>query len=355
MTTIQYKCPNCGGPLQWSATKQTFACDYCGSEFTEEQLKIAFPDIEGKTLEENVEEPEVKEFEENTSLYRCGSCGAEIIAETTTAATFCYYCHNPVIIEGRLSGDYKPSHVIPFVIEREKALTIFKEWCSKKWFLPNDFKSEQQLEKMTGVYIPFWLADCKADARMTAMGKKVNTWQSGDRIYTRTKEYSVKRSAIIDYMKVPADGSSKAENSLMEAIEPFDYTAMKPFSMSYLSGYLAEKYDIKNIDVLPRIKERVTSSSESILRESITGYSMVIPQNKNINLIKTTWNYTLFPVWFMTYKHRDKSYYFSINGQTGKLAGTPPFDTKKGVLFSAGIGLLASVLLGIIMIVGGIV
>ena len=222
MTTIQYKCPNCGGPLQWSATKQTFACDYCGSEFTEEQLKIAFPDIEGKTLEENVEEPEVKEFEENTSLYRCGSCGAEIIAETTTAATFCYYCHNPVIIEGRLSGDYKPSHVIPFVIEREKALSIFKEWCSKKWFLPNDFKSEQQLEKMTGVYIPFWLADCKTDSHMTALGKKVNTWQSGDRIYTRTKEYSVKRSAIIDYLKVPADGSSKADNSLMEAIEPFD-------------------------------------------------------------------------------------------------------------------------------------
>lgn len=353
MATVQYKCPNCGGPLQWGAEKQSFCCEYCGSEFTEEQLKTVFSDIENNPLDETVDEKSVEEFSNGTSLYICNSCGAEIIADETTAATFCYYCHNPTILQGRLSGEYKPSQVIPFKIERENAIKIFKDWCSKRWFLPSDFKSQQQLEKMSGVYIPFWLADCKSDADITAIAKKVRSWTSGDTRYTETKEYTAHRSAIIDFKKVPADGSSKAEDKLMDAIEPFDYNEMKPFSMSYLSGYMAEKYDIGKLDVLPRIKSRIEEASTSMLRETITGYTSVTITNQLINLIGTKWNYTLFPVWFMTYKHNGKSYYFAINGQTGKIAGTPPLSHAKALLFSAALGVVGAILF-IIFALGGV-
>ena len=354
MTIVQYKCPNCSAPLQWGAEKQIFCCEYCDSEFTKEQLKLAFPDIENMSLEQTEEEKkQTDEFSDGTSLFICESCGAEIIADENTAATFCYYCHNPTILKGRLSGEYKPSHVIPFAVTREKAVKLFKDWCSKRWFLPKDFKSEQQLEKMAGVYIPFWLADCKTDAKIEAVGRRIRTWQSGDMQYTNTREYLVKRSAVVDYVKVPADGSSKAEDALMEAIEPFDYKKLEPFSMSYLSGYLAEKYDIKNTDVLPRIRDRVVRDSESLLMQSIN-YSSVSLRNKDIKLIKTDWHYTLLPVWFMTYKHGGKSYYFSINGQTGKLAGTPPFDTKKGVLVSLGAGFAVALIISLILVLGGI-
>ena len=35
---------------------------------------------------------------EDALVYICPSCGAEVVTDATTAATFCYYCHNPVVL-----------------------------------------------------------------------------------------------------------------------------------------------------------------------------------------------------------------------------------------------------------------
>ncbi len=39
--------------------------------------------------------------------------------------------------------------------------------------------------------------------------------------------------------------------------------------------------------------------------------------------------YVMLPVWFMSYKYQNKIYEFVINGQTGKIAGTPPVNRGK--------------------------
>ena len=33
MATMNYKCPNCDGPLTFNPDKQLFCCDYCLGEF----------------------------------------------------------------------------------------------------------------------------------------------------------------------------------------------------------------------------------------------------------------------------------------------------------------------------------
>ena len=95
-------------------------------------------------------------------------------------ALFCYYCHNPVILAGKLTGQYKPDKVIGFKINRDMAVDMFKRWVQKRMFVPKDFKSEQQIEKITGLYVPFWAADCDINADFSAIGKKVRGWTSGD-------------------------------------------------------------------------------------------------------------------------------------------------------------------------------
>ena len=52
----------------------------------------------------------------------------------------------------------------------------------------------------------------------------------------------------------------------------------------------------------------------------------------------------------MSYMYRGKVYEFAINGQTGKLAGTPPLSKPKLALFSGIIG-AAVALAG--MVIGG--
>lgn len=340
---VQYKCPNCDAELNFKPDTQDFACDYCDSHFTEAEIKQICAENEQMKLDKNVVEEKSK-FEENTCLYHCASCGAEIMCEETSSALFCYYCHEPIILSGRLSGDYKPDKVIGFSVSHDKAIDDFKKWCGKRLFCPKDFKQKQQLEKMTGLYVPFWVVDCNIDAHYEGLAKKVRSWSSGNYNYTETKEYNVVRSGSIVLEGLPADGSRKIEDALMEAIEPFDYTKSKDFSMSYLSGFFADKYDVDKQGIFPRIKQRATNASKAIIKKSLSQYSYTSPSSEYYNFKKTNWQYMLLPVWFMTYKHGGKMYEFALNGQTGKIAGTPPLDSTKLALFSSAVGVCAALL-----------
>lgn len=353
MDALAYKCPNCCADIQFSAAEQKFVCEYCNSSFTESEMKTIAAEQE-QQLHEKTEEDHVsaEEFSEQTSVYTCDSCGASIMADDNTAATFCYYCHNPVILKGRVSGDFRPSYVLPFQLDRKQALGIFCDWCKKHWFLPKDFSSAGQQEKMVGLYVPFWVTDVNVLAEMEALGKKTRTWTSGSYEYTETKEYAVSRKANVILKGLPADGASHIDDDLMEAVEPFDYQQIKPFEMQYLSGFLAEKYDMNMAAMFPRIQKRAVQASDQLVRSSMRNYTTVSVTQSDIRVMGTTWEYMLLPVWFMTYHYKGKIYEFALNGQTGKFVGTPPVSKKRVALCSIGIGLLAAaatLLLGVIL------
>ena len=82
----------------------------------------------------------------------------------------------------------------------------------------------------------------------------------------------------------------------MEAIEPFRYEDAKAFSMSYLSGFYADKYDVDKAEVFPRIRQRAESGSYALIAGSIQGYNTVIRTSENYNIINTDWEYMLLPV-----------------------------------------------------------
>ncbi|MGN0599246.1 MAG: hypothetical protein ACI4JK_05065 [Oscillospiraceae bacterium] len=349
MDVVQMKCPNCGGSVVFDPKKQMHICEYCQSEFTSDELKRDAAEVDDLNTPSSEEQAE---FNEHTNLYICDNCGAEIIADENTAATFCYYCHSPVSLKGRLTGECRPEMIIPFSQTREQAMLNYKEWCKKKWFLPNDYTSFSTLEKITGLYVPFWLADCKVDAVLDADARIITTYVSGDYNVTRTKYFKINRAAKIRYDGVPADGSKKIEDSLMSAIEPFDYTKFKQFDMSYLSGFFADKYDVSKDEVLPNIKARISQSAERVLMDSIIGYTSVIPQFKNVRLVRTNWHYVMLPVWFLNYKYKGKDYEFAMNGQTGKIEGYLPISKAKLAALAVGLFVVFGTIAG--FIAGGI-
>ena len=326
MESIQYKCPNCNADLRFHPKKQGFECEFCDSFFTLEECKQANEQMQAETAQNA---PALDEFAEGNQLYYCQSCGAELITDLNTTATECVYCHNPVVLKGRLSGEYRPSKVIPFKISRQQAVDIFKNWCSQRKFLPKDFVSESQLLHLHGVYVPFWVADCHIHGRMNAECHKIRHWSSGDYHYTEVKEYEVIRNAELDFEGIPADGESKVPDDLMEAIEPFDYRETVAFEMAYLSGFMSDKYDVNKSQVFPRIRNRAVNGSDQMLRASMTGYDSVRVIQSDMNILQTKWQYMLLPVWFMSYMYQGKQYDFAINGQTVKQAGTPPLDSGK--------------------------
>ena len=195
-----------------------------------------------------------------------------------------------------------------------------------------------------------WLTNCDAKADVTALAKKERSWRQGDYRVTETKEYAVKRLAKVPYRGVPADGSQKIEDALMDAIEPFSYDKMKPFSMKYLSGFMAQKYDVPYDQILPRIHKRIDTHAVKVVERSITGYSSHVVTSHNVQMENIRHDYVLLPVWFMHYQYHGKDYDFAMNGQTGTQAGTPPLSWPKALICS---GVIAAAVIGLAILLGG--
>ena len=334
MSVYTYKCPNCGGGLEFDPKTQSFICEFCGSHFTKQEMETNKP--------EEVTESTKKE---ETLLYSCPSCGAEIIADETTAATECFFCHSSVVLSDRLEGKFSPDEVIPFTIQKEKAIEELMGWMKKKKFVPKDFYSERQLEKITGVYFPIWYADCDVEGEMNARGTKIRIWQDSKFRYTETKFFRVTREGRVEVQKIPKEALTKKESKLYKSVLPFDESQAVPFTSAYLSGFQAEKRNVEKETLEAAVIEEAKNYAKQLFDESISGYATVTDSTHQTKILKTDWKYTLLPVWVMTYRGKKETYYYVMNGQSGKINGKLPLNRKKLGFTSAGLSTIVFIIM----------
>lgn len=343
MATITFKCPNCGGGLVFNPQTQMYQCEFCLSGFSFEELEGQNPpsldspsfasgsENQRETGRKGADGAGGKEQEAGGMVYTCPSCGAEIVTDETTAASFCYYCHNPVVLEGRLDGRYHPDYVVPFAIGRKKAEEIFRQWIQGRRYAPSGFYSQQQIDSMTGVYFPYWLYSCKVEGTMEAEGTKIRMWNAGNLRYTERKTYHISRKGQMPVEHVARSALKKANAKLSAGVLPFQTDGLQPFHMGYLTGFQAEKRDMEKEQLKGAVEQEVREFAAMNLKNSADGYSSLNVGQLKADIREESWHYGLFPVWTLTYKNPkdDKIYYFALNGQTGKVCGVVPVDGKK--------------------------
>lgn len=383
--TFTHKCPNCGGPLLFDPKDQKFHCEYCLSVYTEDEVTAyetaqrdahleadtaqapepeltfsAESQAEGMTPEEKAafkEATGTQDMNEDTlegamELFDCPSCGAQIVTEATTAATYCYYCHNPVVLSGRLSGKFLPEKVLPFAIEKEEAVEKFLAWTKKKWFIPKDFFNKEQIDKMTGVYFPYWVVDAKLNGQLNGMGTTIRIWRVGDIEYTETKQFDVERQGKLSFKELIKNALSKnVQQKMVEAVQPFLLDKAVAFKSQYLAGFQAEKRDIEYDAIQNAIQSELKDYSESLLRDTASGYTTLTKLRTDISLENEENHYMLLPIWVVTYRSNEQSkkvYYYAMNGQTGKVSGILPVSYSRLGLFTFGVfaSILALFLIG---------
>ena len=343
MEATRYSCPCCGSALRFGSASQMLDCPACGNSFpiesVEEAAKIHVEDTPDEEMRWREAANTGFDTEENQHLraYRCQTCGAEILCDDTTAAAECVYCGNPTVMPGVLTGVYKPEGVIPFKTSKEEAMAALKRHCEGKKLLPKTFFDESRLEKITGVYIPFWLFGCDAEADMTYSATKLRSYRRGNYQITDTMHYLVRRGGHFTFNQVPMDGSAKIEDSLMESIEPFDNGQEQHFTVAYLAGFQAQRHDIDAEKCRPRVVERIRSSVRSRMNGTVKGYASAVPQKTQIGLQNAKVRQVLMPVWLLNTKWKDRTYTFAMNGQTGRFIGDLPTDPGRFVKWLLGL------------------
>jgi DNA-directed RNA polymerase subunit RPC12/RpoP len=349
----QYKCPCCNGAIEFNAQAQKMVCPYCDTEFEMETLR-SYDEALKNEAESSMEwetdaGSEWQEGEDDgLRVYQCKACGGEIVGDETTAATSCPYCGNPVVMMGQFSGALKPDYVIPFKYDKKAAVAALKNYYSGKKLLPKAFKNQNHLEEVKGIYVPFWLFDTDVEANIRYKGSRIRTWSDSEYIYTETSFYAINRSGTIGFEKVPVDGSTKLDDTLMEAIEPFDFSEAVDFQTAYLAGYLADKYDVDSQESVERANERIKKSTEEAFASTVNGYATVLPEATSISLKSGVAKYALYPVWILNTTWNGQKYTFAMNGQTGKFIGDLPMD--QGAYYKYLFGITAAVTFIIIAI-----
>ena len=325
-----YRCVNCGGNVVYEPSKKKMICLSCGGDECQEVVPSQDPVI-------------------------CINCGSQIPYTEFQSAGRCPACGTYLLRDDKVTYPYGADVVLPFKISKHEAEDKLKDEFGKKLFIPGTFLSQKTLEKMKGIYVPFWMYDYDSNVDYHATGTKVRTWTSGDKRYTETSYFDVARKLHINYEGIPVDASIAMEDGIMDLMEPYDYTALIKHDNKYLSGFEAETYNMTPDEVEPRANEKADKANRGWVREYTSEYDTLINEMFNSNNRQTGTKFALMPVWMYEYRFQGKNYKFYVNGQTGKCVGTAPRSTAKAMgltalLWLAGFACLGglSMLLGVL-------
>ena len=338
-----FKCPSCGAYLEYLPGTESLLCPYCGITVSAKEVAQAV----SQTASQAEAAPEAQQAASSDGLkeYHCQSCGAQIVTGATTAATRCYFCHNPVVLTDRLSGSFKPDWVIPFAINREEAEKAFETYLSKKKYVDRQVFSREQREMFSGVYYPYWLGEISGQAVFDGEGVRTSVSTRGDTVTTTRRYYRVEREGSLTFRNLFRSALKSNDRKLTDGIQPYKLSAMKPFDPLYLSGYLAEMRDVEKdvtaADMLDEVKGYTRPlMTQGVRCESVSGSCTFTPK-------ETLMRYVLLPAWVLTYSSGGQSYYYLMNAQTGTVCGRLPINRGKlirsGLAWGAAIaGLLAA-------------
>ena len=319
------ECPCCGGEMKFDPAIDKLKCIYCDSAFTAEEVEAAFAEKEKKTAESSASGSSEETGDMNA--YTCSNCGAELMTDANTAVMRCPYCGNSTVAPSQFEGELRPEMIIPFGFTKEQLITNYKAYYQKRFLVPRSFINNNEIEEIQGVYVPFWLYSGKAEIDAQYEGR-----EETEKNDTKTiKFYDVKRKGTLDFENIPADASKRMPDDLMDSIEPYNFEGVKKFSITYLPGFLAERYDVTAEEDRKRTDERVRNTISSKAR-STADYDQLDTKYEDIDVSYDKEKYAMLPVWYFTSKWGDKNYSFAMNGQTGKLIGDLPVSIPKLII-----------------------
>ena len=346
-SSVSYKCPKCGAPISFQPGRDTVSCEYCGTEFEIAAIEAMF----ARDQEAARRAAETKEAEFDTAaaggewspeessamaMQTCSSCGAELVSDGNTMATECAYCGSPNMMPAKFEGMVKPDFILPFKKTKKEAQEALQSFYKGKYLLPDGFAGANRTKDIQAMYVPFWLFDADVFARANFRAENDVRRETADEIITETSVYQCERAGSMHFARIPVDGSERMDDAYMDSIEPFDYAELVPFSSAYLTGHLADKYDVDAEASIPRADDRMRSTAIDTLQKTVKGYDRCsLTGDPSFLRESAAISYAMMPVWILTTRYEGKPYTFMMNGQTGKFVGSLPIDKRKSWLYPA--------------------
>lgn len=298
--------------------------------------------------------------------FRCESCGAEVATDPDQRSYICPFCDSTYVVElpASQTGRQQPEFVIGFAITLEEAQEKFRAWLGgNDWYRPGDLKTSAVLDKMKGVYLPFWSFSMRADSTWQASigeywycTETYTTTDAKGNSVTRTRQvretewYPLAGKHHRYYSGYLVSGSKGLPQDQALRVQPYQLPALKRYEPWYLAGWYAEEYSV------PR-EEALAISQQEFYRREQANIAAFLPGDTHRSLsVSTTFNQVnsdlcLLPMFIASYRYRGKIYRFLLNGQTGRMAGDKPVSWQRIVILVA---VMIAVLVAVFLIVAAV-
>lgn len=302
-----FKCRNCGSNIKYNINKRKLECESCGSFF------------------------EVSQYSSSSSadiaygVFHCKSCGAELLSMDEEQSVFCSYCGSQAFLSEKTNRIETPKKIIPFKLSKEKVKETYKESLKGQFFLPKEFSDEDFMEEFRGIYIPYWQTSVDIE--------DIEIEMTGTKSYTKDKfDYYEKYEMGVRFTGNIKTGSNDAsyffDDTISDSISPFKNFDQVDFKEGYLAGFYADKATVSN-DLYLDYGKKIALKCLDHKMQSVGSVTIHDDSwKKKINLSPKTDGISLFPVWFLTWRRKNRVAYSVVNGQTGTIITDLPVDYK---------------------------
>ncbi len=334
----RFPCQQCGAELQYAPGTRVLKCEYCSfenqipqteAEITELDFDSAIADLRASTPTQD------------NPVIKCDACGAQSTFPPNVTASACPFCGSKIVATGQSRNLIKPRSLLPFKITREKSLELFGSWLSSLWFAPSDLRQYAlNDEKLRGVYLPHWTYDCRTSSfyrgqrgddywvtvpRTVMVNGRSQVRMTRER-RTRWRSVSGTVGNRFDDVLVPASKSLPQDDLIK--LEPWDLKALAPYDDAYLSGFIAESYQVD----LAQGFTIAQSLMDPVIRQTVC--RDIGGDHQRIDSLKTqyagiTFKHILLPVWLSAYRYRGRLFRFMVNARTGEIFGQRPYSAWK--------------------------
>lgn len=347
-----FKCPSCGGVMVFDPQGQSLKCEYCKNIINLDDTRQD-PTAYGF---ENENELEPQVWGERSHAVKCRNCGAETVFDAYVVSDKCPFCGNSNIQEEVITTGIMPESIIPFKISAEAAIGRYKKWLRGKWLAPSKLRKgvNSQHVQLTGMYVPCWSFDADTSSFYSAMAGEYyyvtvhrTEIRNGKPVQVahqerRTRWYPVSGQYYEDFRNYVVDSSVHIDDSMYSRIQPYNLEELTGYKSEYLSGFKAERYSVDLKTGWETAKARLSNFIASGIEAQINADEV-----RDLRF-KTAYNnkkykHILLPLWFSSFKYKEKTYGFMINGQTGKVDGKSPLSPWKITALVAGIAALVAV------------
>ena len=350
----KYPCSACGAQAEWNPARQLLVCAFCGTSapFTVTADGAIVEHDLAKALRETPDAERGWLAAKRT--VKCQSCKAISVFDTGRVGQNCDFCGSPALVDyTEIKAPIRPQSLLPFKVTGGQVRDQIRRWYASKWLAPNRLKRAALVDRIRGVYIPYWTFDAhvvcpwQADAGhyyYTTETYRDNQGRQQTRQVRHVRWQPASGEVRHFFDDEPVPGTHGIPHHLLQQVQPFPTAELVPYDTAFLSGFVVEHYQLVLLEATQHSDASMRGQLEEMCAAEVPGDTH---RNLTIQPVFSgrTFKHILVPVWLLSYTYGNRAWQVVVNGYTGQIAGEYPKSPWKILLLTVAIIIVVLIVL----------